>query len=121
MLGLTLLFTVSFWKELKISSFDPMLATAMGLSAGLVHYLLMGMVATVTVASLEAVGAIVVIAMLIVPAATAHLLTDRLNWMVFYAVLAGACSAVIGCLWARKLNSNVEGMMVVVEGLEELD
>ncbi|MCH7988323.1 MAG: metal ABC transporter permease, partial [Planctomycetes bacterium] len=117
-LGLTLLFTVAFWKELKISSFDPMLATAMGLSAGLVHYLLMGMVATVTVASLEAVGAIVVVAMLIVPAATAHLLTDRLNWMVFYAVLAGAFSALFGCLWARHLDTNAAGMMAVVAGLQ---
>jgi manganese/zinc/iron transport system permease protein len=117
-LGLTFFFTVAFWKELKISSFDPMLATTMGLSAGLVHYLLMGMVATVTVASLEAVGAIVVIAMLIVPAATAHLLTDRLGRMVFYAVLAGACSALFGCLWARRLNTNAAGMMAVVAGLQ---
>ncbi|MCH7689197.1 MAG: metal ABC transporter permease, partial [Planctomycetes bacterium] len=117
-LGLTLLFTIAFWKELKISSFDPMLATAMGLSAGLVHYLLMGMVATVTVASLEAVGAIVVVAMLIVPAATAHLLTDRLNRMVFYAVLVGAFSALFGCLWARQLDTNTAGMMAVVAGLQ---
>ncbi len=118
--GLTLLFTIAFWKELKISSFDPMLATAMGLSAGLVHYLLMGMVATVTVASLEAVGAIVVVAMLIVPAATAHLLTDRLSWLIVIAVLVGSISAIFGCLWARHLNTNAAGMLAVVAGIQFL-
>ncbi len=55
------------WKELKISSFDPALATSMGFSATLMHYLLMALVAVTTVASFEAVGSILVVAMLIVP------------------------------------------------------
>ena len=118
MLGVTLIFVTVFWKELKISSFDPALATSMGLNAVLMHYLLMGMVASTTVASLQAVGAILVIAMLIVPAATAHMLTDRLGWMMVLAVLAGTTSAIFGCLWARWANSNAAGMMAVVAGLQ---
>ncbi|MFQ5735177.1 MAG: metal ABC transporter permease, partial [Planctomycetaceae bacterium] len=118
MLAATLLFVTVFWKELKIASFDPHLATSMGLSAAVVHYLLMGMVAATTVASLKAVGAIVVIAMLIVPAATAHLLTDRLGLMMVFAVIAGTTSAIFGCLWARWADSNAAGMMAVVAGLQ---
>ena len=113
---LTLAFVLLFWKELKLASFDPMLATAIGVSAGLMHYLLMSMVAVATVASLEAVGAIVVVAMLIVPAATAHLLTDRLGWMVALAVAVGTISAVAGWFLARGLNTSAAGMMAVVAG-----
>jgi ABC-type Mn2+/Zn2+ transport system permease subunit len=118
MLVATLLFVFVFWKELKISSFDPELATSMGINAALMHYLLMGMVASTTVASMQAVGAILVIAMLIVPAATAHMLTDRLGWMIALAVLAGTTAAIFGCLWARWANSNAAGMMAVVAGLQ---
>ncbi|MCH8830843.1 MAG: metal ABC transporter permease, partial [Planctomycetes bacterium] len=89
-LAVVLLFVSVFWKELKIVSFDPQLATAMGISAAVVHYLLMTMVSAATVAALHSVGAIVVVAMLIVPAATAHLLTDRLLPMVTTAVFCGA-------------------------------
>ena len=118
MLAVILLFVTVFWKELKISSFDPELATSMGINAALMHYLLMGMVASTTVASMQAVGVVLVIAMLIVPAATAHLLTDRLGWMIALAVLAGTTSAIFGCLWARWANSNAAGMMAVVAGLQ---
>ncbi|MBW3542173.1 MAG: metal ABC transporter permease [Planctomycetes bacterium] len=116
--ALTVLFATAFWKELKIASFDPLLATSMGLSALVIHYLLMSMVAVVTVAALEAVGAIIVVAMLIVPAATAHLLTDRLNRMLLLSVAVGAISAIAGAFWARRADTNAAGMMAVVAGLQ---
>lgn len=119
-LGLALIATVGFtgvcWKELKIAAFDPAIATAMGYSAALLHYALMGMVAGVTVASFEAVGSILVIAMLIVPAATAQLLADRLWTMVLAAVGVGVVAAVGGYLAAVGLNTSVAGMMAVVAG-----
>ena len=90
MLGLVLLFVVLLWKELKLVAFDPALAAAMGFRVAIVHYLLMGMVAGVSVASFEAVGSILVVAMLIVPAAAAAQLTDRLKWMLAWAVAIGA-------------------------------
>ncbi len=119
-LALTIVFVIAFWKELKISSFDPMLATAMGLSATAIHYLLMTMVAAATVSAFESVGSIVVIAMLIVPGATAHLLTDRLVWMIFWAILVGIVSAVFGFLWASYASTSASGMMAVVAGLQFL-
>lgn len=128
----TVAFVLLFWKELKICSFDPQLATSMGLRADLVHYLLMGMVAAVTVAALEALGSILVVAMLVVPAAAAHLLSDRLAGMMVWAVALGVLSAgIVGGLvavamagravpgweWVQYLDSNGAGMMAVVAGL----
>lgn len=114
----TLLFVAVLWKELKIVAFDPALATAMGISATLVHYLLMCMVSAVTVASFEAVGSILVIAMLIVPPATAHLLCDRLGWMMLWSVVVGVTSAVLGYALAVWANTSVAGMMAVAAGLQ---
>jgi ABC-type Mn2+/Zn2+ transport system permease subunit len=119
-LGVTLAVVLLFWKELKIVSFDPALASAMGISALLVHYLLMALVAAVTVASFEAVGSILVVAMLVVPAATAHLLTDRLWLMMVWAAVIAVVSAVLGYVLASEhvLNSIVSGMMAVVAGAQ---
>jgi ABC-type Mn2+/Zn2+ transport system permease subunit len=115
-LAATLVFVALLWKELKIVCFDADLALALGLRSGLVHYLLMGMVAVVTVAAFEAVGSILVVAMLIVPGATAHLLTDRLDRMLLYAVGVGIVSAVLGYWGAVYLNTTVAGMMAVAAG-----
>jgi len=112
----TVAFVVLFWKELKIVSFDPALAAAMGFRVAIVHYLLMAMVAGVTVASFEAVGSILVIAMLIVPAATAHLLSDRLAGMIGWSLVVAVLSAVLGYFGAVRLNTSVAGMMAVSAG-----
>lgn len=107
------------WKEFKLSSFDPALATTMGFSAGLMHYLLMAMTAVTSVASFEAVGAILVVAMLIIPPATAHLLVDRLAAMVWVAVGLAVLAAVLGYLAAGLLEiwfgveTNLAGMTTV--------
>jgi ABC-type Mn2+/Zn2+ transport system permease subunit len=116
--GLTLGFVALFWKELKLVSFDPALATAVGISATVVHYALMAMVAGVTVAAFEAVGSILVVAMLIVPATTAHLLTDRLPRMMLLASGVAVLSAAIGYRGAVALNSSVAGMMAVASGIQ---
>jgi manganese/zinc/iron transport system permease protein len=112
------IFVGLLWKELKITSFDPALATTMGLRSGLIHYLLMAMVAGTTVASFEAVGSILVIAMLIVPGATAHLLTDRLSRMLMIAAAVAALSGYVG-FSAARWNGNVEpaGMIAVASGV----
>lgn len=113
---LTMLFIAFLWKELKIASFDPALATSMGISAAVVHYLLMSLVGGVTVAAFEAVGSILVIAMLIVPAACAHLLTDRLEAMLAWSAIIAALSSALGYLGAELLNTTPSGMMAVVAG-----
>jgi len=118
------MFTVLLYKELKITSFDPALATTLGISAPVMHYLLMTLVAVTTVASFESVGSILVIAMLIVPAAAAHLLTDRLSTMLFVSVIIATLSAVFGHVaaitvptWLGFSDTNTAGMMAVVVGL----
>jgi ABC-type Mn2+/Zn2+ transport system permease subunit len=104
------------WKELKVSSFDPPFATLMSFSATLLHYLLMAMVAVTTVASFEAVGSILVVSMLIVPAATAQLLCDRLSRMVIVACVFAILSAVLGYWLAVRWNAAPAGAMAVVAG-----
>jgi manganese/zinc/iron transport system permease protein len=113
----TLGFVLLFWKELKITSFDPELATALGINATLMHYLLMALTAGVTVAAFEVVGSVLVVAMLIVPAATAHLLTDRLDWMVVWAVVVAMLAAVLGAAGSLWLNVTGAAMMAVAVGL----
>ncbi len=93
---LNLVFTLLFYKELRISSFDSELANTLGFSSDLMHYLLMTIVAITTVATFEVVGSIIVIAMLIVPPATAFLLTRRLSVLLFVSVLVGILSVVVG-------------------------
>lgn len=121
---LNLMFTVLLYKELRITAFDPGLATALGFSSRLVHYLLMMVVAITTVAAFESVGSILVIAMLIVPAAAAHLLTDRYGAMLAVSVVLGAASAVGGHVaaitvprWFGYADTSTAGMMAVVVGL----
>ena len=104
------------YKEFKISSFDPAMAMSVGINAALMHYLLMGLVALTTVASFESVGAILVVAMLIVPGATAYLWSDRLIAVLGLAVLFGMASAVAGYFLASFWNSSIAGAMVVVIG-----
>ncbi len=114
---LNLVVLVVLWKELKLSSFDPALATTMGISATALHYLLMTLVAVTSVASFEAVGSILVVAMLIVPASTAHLLTDRLGVMVALSAVIGVGSSVLGYWAAAYWNTNIAGMMTVAVGM----
>lgn len=121
---LNLVFIVFFFKELRISSFDPELATTMGINANLMHYLLMTLVAITTVAAFEAVGSIIVIAMLIAPATAAHLLTDRLVSMIMVSVALAVLAAVLGHVsallvpgWFGYEVTSTSGMMAVMSGL----
>ena len=104
------------YKELKIATFDPGLAAAVGLSPIFVHYLLMGAVSVTTVGAFDSVGAILVVAFLIVPPATAYLLTERLWTTMSLAVLLGAGSAYAGYYLAAVLDVAIAGMMAVVAG-----
>lgn len=111
-------FVVTGFKELKITAFDPALATSLGISSGVWHYLLMGMVSLTTVAAFESVGAILVVAMLIVPAATAYLFARSLNGMLLLAVGMGIVCAIGGYYLAVALDGSISGSMAVVAGME---
>jgi manganese/zinc/iron transport system permease protein len=113
---LNLLAILLFWKELKISSFDAAMSTSMGYSATLLHYVLMALVAMTSVAAFQAVGSILVVAMLIVPPATAQLLCDRLSRMVTLACVFAVLSAVGGYWLAHKWDVSPAGAMAVFAG-----
>lgn len=110
-------FIIGGYRYLKITTFDPSFATAIGISTTLWHYLLMGAVSITTVASFESVGAILVIALLIGPAATAYLLTDSLKKMLFITVAIGMITSFCGYWLAYWLNASIAGSMAVVLGI----
>ncbi len=122
---LNLAIIIVLFKELKLSAFDPDLADTLGYSSQFLHYLLMTMVAVTTVAAFESVGSIIVIAMLIVPPATALLLTHRMVPMLVIATATAALSAIIGHLsaiviptWFGQTSStSTSGMIAFAAGL----
>ncbi len=119
-LGAVLLLDISlvalFFKELLLTSFDPDLGNAVGIRATPMHLLMMGMTAMTTVASFEAVGSILVVAMLVVPATIGHLLADRLLAVLLLAQIAAVLAAVFGLIGADRLDTSVAGMMAVAGG-----
>ncbi len=121
-LNLTLL--LAFTKELVLATFDPGLAETQGISPRWVNFGLMATVAVTAVAAFEAVGSILVIAMLVVPAATAQLLTTRLPGLLLVAGGVACLSAWLGHLLAITLppllgyeDTSTAGMMAVVSGM----
>ena len=115
-LVVSLAFVLACWKELKIVAFDPALAKALGIGVPLVHYALMTLVAGTTVLSFESVGSILVIALLVAPAATAQLLTDRLGRLVLLASADAVLSSILGYVLAVVFNAPVAGMIATVAG-----
>lgn len=103
---------VLFFKELQLVAFDPQLASVMGLHPRAFRYGLMGLLSLTVVSCFEAVGAILVVAMLIAPAATAYLLTTRLPAMFAISAGAGAVSALVGFHIAYWLAVSVGGSIV---------
>ena len=91
-----LLVVLLLWKELLYSTFDPLGAAASGLPVGALEYLFLGLVAVTIVVSLQAVGIILVVAMLVTPAATAQQLTVRFTRLLWLAMAIGAGTAVAG-------------------------
>ncbi len=113
-----------FYKELTLASFDPALADTQGFRPRLMHYLLMTMVAITTVAAFEAVGSIIVIAMLIVPPATAFLITKRLPILLALSTIFAMSAAVLGHLSSHALptllgipETTSSGMMATAAGI----
>jgi manganese/zinc/iron transport system permease protein len=111
------LFVVLFFRQLRICSFDPQMARAVGINERRWHYFLMTMVSLTVVAAFESVGAILVVAMLIVPGATAYLLTSRLVVTLILAVAIGAASALGGYYAASYFDASIAGFMSVVGGV----
>jgi manganese/zinc/iron transport system permease protein len=116
-LSIILLFVFLFYKELFITTFDPSFASAIGISTSKWHYILMGLVSLTTVASFESVGAILVVALLIAPAASAYLITNQLKSMLLLSALFGILSSFFGYWLSYILDGSIAGAMVTVSGV----
>jgi manganese/zinc/iron transport system permease protein len=108
------------YKGLFLTTFDPSYALSLGISTALWHYVLMGAVSFTSVVSFESVGAILVVAFLVAPAAIAYLLTDNFKMMMLLASVAGIVSAIGGYYLAVAINGSIAGAMTAVLGGEFL-
>lgn len=110
-------FIALFYKELKLSTLDTGLAAALGFMPGVLHYALVALVSITAVGAFDAVGSILVVALMITPAATAYLLTDRLPVMIGLSVAIGAGGSALGVLAGRWLNAPYAGTMACTLGV----
>ena len=94
--GAAIALVVVFWRALAVASFDESFAFSVGIPIRALHYLLTGLITVAIVISIQAVGVVLVAAMLVTPAATAYLLTDRLHRMAILSALFGAVAGVTG-------------------------
>ena len=120
-LVLNLAFILLFYKELKLATFDASLATALGFAPMLIHYGLMTLVSITTVGAFDAVGSILVVALIAGPPATAYLMTDRLSRMLILSAVIGSVNAVSGYWLASLFDVSIAGAiattMLLIFGL----
>lgn len=112
-----LIYVTLFYKELKLATFDPALAKALGFMPMAVFYGLLALTSGTAVAAFDAVGAILFIAFVIVPPSAAYLLTDRLSLMLVYGAAIAILSSLSGYVLAVWLNVSIGGMMAVMTGV----
>jgi manganese/iron transport system permease protein len=105
------------WRDLLLFSFDPNQARALGLPVRRLHLTLLLLLSATTVAALQAVGAILVVAMLITPGATAYLLTDRFGRMLVLGSALGAVTAFAGAYASYFLDGATGGCIIVLQTL----
>ena len=111
-------FIFLFYKEIKLATFDAALCATLGFLPALLHYALMGLVSVTAVVAFDAVGSILVVALIVGPPAAAHLITDRLDRMIVYSVALGVIAAVAGYWIAHALDVSIAGSMAGMVGLE---
>ncbi len=114
---LNTLFVAVFYKELKLATFDPGLAAALGFSPTLLYYLLLGLTSITAVTAFDAVGAVLLVAFVIIPPSAAYLLTDTLWKMLLLGAGVGVASSLLGYVTAIWLDVSIGGMMAVWTGI----
>lgn len=117
LLLLNILLTVLFFKELKIVSFDPVIAAVMGFSPTLINYGLMTMASLTAVGAFEAVGSVLVTAFMTAPPAAAYLLTHDLKKLLIISCSIGGASGILGYNTAMLLDVSIAGCMAVWTGI----
>ncbi|SHO57357.1 Manganese transport system membrane protein MntB [Vibrio quintilis] len=105
------------WKDLMLVFFDETQASSVGLSPTVLKVIFFTILSACTVASLQTVGAILVIAMVITPGATAYLLTDRFGWLLIISISIGIISCALGAYLSYFLDGATGGVIVVIQTL----
>jgi len=118
MMTIVILVIIFFYNGFKITSFDPLYAASIGISLTVINYTLMSLVSFVTVFSFESVGAILVLAFMVVPPATAYLLTHQLKRMMFLSCLFAIHGVFWGYLLSVQMNSSIAGAMATCLGIQ---
>ncbi|WP_313892793.1 metal ABC transporter permease [Psychrobacillus sp.] len=116
-LSLNLLFLFFFYKEIKLSTFDPVFALSIGLPIVAMHYSFMTLVSLTTVATFDSVGAVLVVAMLVGPSATAYLMSKSVSGMIVWSMTFGVTASVTGYYLAKFWNTSISGMMAALVGV----
>lgn len=111
---INILFVLIFYKELKITSFDPVYAAAAGISTTLIYYTLMTLVSVTAVTAFDAVGSILVISFFVAPAITAYLITKRLSHMIWLTLSIAATNSLIGCTFGYFTDISISGSVASV-------
>ena len=114
---INLIYVVIFYKELKVVTFDPMLALVMGFSPVFIHYSLMTIVSVTAVAAFESVGSILVVAFMVGPPICAYLLTDDLKKMLLLSAVFASVSSIIGYQFAFMLDVSIAGSIAISCGI----
>ncbi|HYR08567.1 MAG TPA: metal ABC transporter permease [Longimicrobium sp.] len=121
LMGIVLLlnaaFILAFYKELKLTTFDAALAGALGFAPGVIHYLFMTLVSVTAVGAFDAVGSVLVVALMIAPPASAYLLTDRLPRMIGLSMGLGVVSALAGYWMSYLFDVSIAGSMATMTGV----
>jgi len=105
------------WRGWLITSFNEEFARSKGINTSIWHYTLMMLVSLTTVVSFDSVGAILVVAFLVIPAATAYLLSTKLKSMIILSLIFGFLSSIFGYALAWKIDGSIAGAMAVCAGI----
>lgn len=115
-LVINIMFLIFFYKELKLSTFDPVYAASIGIPVVFLHYCFMTTISLTTVSAFDSVGAILVVAMLIGPAATAYLISNSIKQLFVWSIIFGVSAAIIGYYVAKWFDTSIAGMMATAVG-----
>ncbi|MCY4160035.1 MAG: metal ABC transporter permease [Bacteroidetes bacterium] len=115
---ITLNFILLFYKELKLATFDSALCATLGFLPGVLHYILMGFISMTAVVAFDAVGSILVIALMVGPPVNAYLITNHFGRVILYSVLLSIIAAITGYWVAYLLDASIAGCMAVMVGIQ---
>ena len=114
---LNIIFVVSCYKELRLSTFDPQFSHMLGFTPTYLYYALMTLTSITAVGAFNVVGSIVVVALMITPPATAYLLTHKLDLMIYLSVALGIASSIGGYWLSHMLNVSIAGAIATMSGI----